>query len=56
MQRETLWWNEAVQRAVQEKKRVCKRWCPENIEDEREYKEKVKQAKRDVARAKRLAW
>ncbi|KAK3871404.1 hypothetical protein Pcinc_023453 [Petrolisthes cinctipes] len=54
--RETWWWNEAVQRSLQEKKRAYKRWQrTQNEEDKREYKEKTRQAQREVARAKRLA-
>ena len=54
MQRETWWWNEAVQRVVQEKKRAYKRWQRiQNEEDKKECKENAKQAKREGAKAKR---
>lgn len=42
---------------MQEKKRAYKRWQrTQNDEDKRKYKEKARQTKRKVARAKRLVW
>ena len=59
MERETLWWNEAVprDRGAGKQKGAHKRWLrTQNEEEKREYKEKAKQAKKEVARAKSLVW
>jgi hypothetical protein len=57
MKRETWWWNEVVQQAIQEKKLAFRRWQQTRTEeDKRDYKEKSKLTKREVSRSKRMAW
>lgn len=55
--KETWWWNEAVQRIVRKKKALKKEWdTTESEEDKERYKEAKKEAKRAVAEAKNRAW
>ena len=54
-ERETRWWNEDVQRAVEEKKKAFKLWQRTKTEEDREIcKVKKRGAKRQVARSRRI--
>ena len=54
-ERETWWWNEDVQRALEEKKKSFKLWQRTKSEEDREiYKVKKREAKRQVAQARRI--
>ena len=56
-ERETWWWNAEVQTAIQEKKRAFKHWQQTRSEVDREiYRQKRREAKRQVAIAKKRCW
>ena len=56
-ERETWWWNDEVQSKIKEKKLAFKTWQRSgNVEDKELYQLKSREAKRQVAIAKKLAW
>ena len=51
--KETWWWSQEVQTSIKKKKEAFKNWQTEGTDQLKEvYKEKKKEAKRDVAKAK----
>ena len=56
-ERETWWWNEAVQGVLKEKKIAFKRWQRSGeLQDREVYRRKRNEAKRKVREAKKEAW
>ena len=55
--RETWWWCEEVRQAITAKRTAFNEWQADQTEEKKEvYKEKTRQAKREVAAAKEAAW
>ena len=57
VQRETWWWNEEIQELIKEKRRAYKRWQRSQLEEDwRDYKQKGRQVKREVAMKRSQLW
>ncbi|KAK3517462.1 hypothetical protein QTP70_012393 [Hemibagrus guttatus] len=55
--KETWWWNEAVQDSIQRKRLAKKKWDMDRTEENRqEYKELQRRVKREVSKAKQKAY